>query len=251
MTVDDVRTGLKEVPGDGGLPIVGYTFDVLSGKLYNSRERYDKYGPVSWLNAFGRRQVTVTGPEAATVVLQNRDRAFASGPGWGFLIGQVLPPRSDAARLRGAPPAPADHAAGVHVRAARRLPRADERDARRRPRRAGSRARLPVLPRAQATHARRRDAHVHGRATSAPRPTASTAHSSTACAPAPRCSRFPVPGLRWSRGLKGRRELEQFLYPRIAAQTRRRRRRPVQRARPRPRRRRRRAASATTTSSTT
>ena len=74
-------TALREVPGDGGLPLFGYTFDVLSGKLYNSRERYDKYGPVSWMRAFGQRYVTVVGPEAAGIVLQNRDRAFASGPG--------------------------------------------------------------------------------------------------------------------------------------------------------------------------
>ncbi len=29
--------------------------------------------------------------------------------------------------------------------------------------------------------------------------------------------RVPVPGLRWSRGLRGRRQLERFLYPRISA----------------------------------
>jgi cytochrome P450 len=78
---------LREVPGDAGRPLVGHTFTVLSGRFYTSRERYDRYGPVSWMRAFGRRIVTVVGPEAVGVVLQNRDRAFANGPGWSFFIG--------------------------------------------------------------------------------------------------------------------------------------------------------------------
>ena len=85
MTIHD--QDLREVPGDAGPPLIGYTLDVLSGKLYNSRERYDKYGPVSWLNTFGHKVISFQGPEAAAIVLQNRDRAFANGPGWGFLIG--------------------------------------------------------------------------------------------------------------------------------------------------------------------
>ena len=46
--------------------------------------------------------------------------------------------------------------------------------------------------------------------------------------------RFPVPGLRWSRGLDGRRALEDFLRPQLPAKRAERRRRPVQRAVPRP-----------------
>ncbi len=79
--------GLRELPGDRGLPVFGSTFEVLSGRVYNTRRRYDRYGPVSWLRAFGRRMVTVRGPEPAGVVLQDRGRAFASGPGWSTLIG--------------------------------------------------------------------------------------------------------------------------------------------------------------------
>ena len=78
MTVEDVKT-LREVPGDKGLPIVGYTFDVLSGKLYNSRERYDKYGPVSWLRAFGRKNVTVTGPDATRSCCRTAIRRSRAG----------------------------------------------------------------------------------------------------------------------------------------------------------------------------
>src|ERR1700712_4949677 len=81
---------LKEIPGDFGKPLVGHTFDVLSGKSYN-RERYDRYGPVYWTKAFGRKAVNFVGPDAVGEVLQNRDHAFANGPGWGFLIGKFFP----------------------------------------------------------------------------------------------------------------------------------------------------------------
>jgi hypothetical protein len=60
---------------------------ILSGRLATSRERYDRYGPVSWTRVFGIRIVTAKGPDACGEVLQNRSRAFASGPGWSFLIG--------------------------------------------------------------------------------------------------------------------------------------------------------------------
>ena len=78
------------MPGDNGLPLVGHTFQVLSGKLYNSRERYDRYGPGSWTERLRPQAVTFIGPEAVGEVLQNRDHAFANGPGWGFLIGKFF-----------------------------------------------------------------------------------------------------------------------------------------------------------------
>ena len=53
--------------------------------------------------------------------------------------------------------------------------------------------------------------HVHGRRRPAPRPSGSTRRSSTACGPATAFVRVPVPGLRWSRGLAGRRLLEDYL----------------------------------------
>src|SRR2546421_67683 len=77
----------SNVPGDLGLPIVGHTFSVLKGKYYTDRARYDRYGPVTRMRAFGMDAVMVQGPDGVGEVLQNKDRAFASGPGWSFLIG--------------------------------------------------------------------------------------------------------------------------------------------------------------------
>lgn len=78
---------LPAIPGDAGLPIVGHTLDMLSGRFATDRTRYDQYGPVSWLKMFGITVVTAQGPDACGEVLANRSKAYASGPGWGYLIG--------------------------------------------------------------------------------------------------------------------------------------------------------------------
>ena len=77
------------IPGDRGLPLVGHTFSVLKGKYYTDRSRYDRYGPVTRMRAFGMNGVMVQGPDGVGEVLQNKDHAFASGPGWSFLIGPL------------------------------------------------------------------------------------------------------------------------------------------------------------------
>jgi cytochrome P450 len=215
MTVENVKT-LREVPGDKGLPVVGYTFDVLSGKLYNSRERYDKYGPVSWLRAFGRTNVTFTGPEATSIVLQNRDRAFANGPGWGFLIGKffnrglmlldfdehhrhrrIMQQAFTSERLAG-------YLEPMNATLADGLARwQTERDFRFYP--AVKQLSLDVATRTFMGAELGREADGLNTAF------VDCVRAGTAV------FRFPVPGLRWSRGLKGRKRLEQFLYPQIAA----------------------------------
>jgi cytochrome P450 len=210
---------LREVPGDGGLPLLGSTFDVLSGKVYNSRARYDKYGPVSWMRAFGLRYVTVQGPEAAGVVLQNRDRAFANGPGWSSLIGpffhgglmlldfdehhrhrRIMQQAFTAERLAG-------YLEPMNATLADRLatwhPQRDLRI-------------YPALKQLTLDIATRTfmGLELGAEADGLNRAFADCVRAGTAVI------RFPVPGLRWARGLAGRKFLEQFLYPRIPAKRR-------------------------------
>jgi cytochrome P450 len=78
---------LRTIPGDYGLPWIGYTISSIRDPLGSMRERYDRYGPVSWSGAFGNVTVILLGPEACAVALTNKDKAFANGPGWGFYIG--------------------------------------------------------------------------------------------------------------------------------------------------------------------
>ncbi|GAA4134207.1 cytochrome P450 [Actinomadura keratinilytica] len=80
-------SGLKPVPGVPGLPFIGNTLQVMRDPFGQARKRYEQYGPVSWGWLLGQRTVTVQGPEAAETVLVNRDKAFANGPAWSYFIG--------------------------------------------------------------------------------------------------------------------------------------------------------------------
>ncbi|MFN2494292.1 MAG: cytochrome P450, partial [Pseudonocardiaceae bacterium] len=80
-------SGLAPITGDRGLPLIGYSWQVLHDPLGIGRRRYELYGPVSWFNAFGIRLVALLGPDAAGVALTNRDRAFSNGAGWSYYIG--------------------------------------------------------------------------------------------------------------------------------------------------------------------
>ncbi|MYR08706.1 cytochrome P450 [Gordonia sp. SID5947] len=50
-------------------------------------ERLARFGQVSGLNALGIQMVIAAGPRAADEILMNRERAFANGPAWNYLIG--------------------------------------------------------------------------------------------------------------------------------------------------------------------
>ncbi|WP_433327340.1 cytochrome P450 [Spirillospora sp. CA-294931] len=78
---------LKPVVGAPGLPYIGNTLAVMRRPFEHARLRYEQFGPVSWGWLLGQRIVTVQGPEAAEAVLVNRDKAFANGPAWSFFIG--------------------------------------------------------------------------------------------------------------------------------------------------------------------
>ncbi|PTL59030.1 cytochrome P450 [Paraconexibacter algicola] len=80
-------SGLQPVMGDPGPPGVGYTFNLLQDTIAFSRDRYARYGSVSWLGGFGTQVALVLGPSAIETVLANRDGAFSSQQGWNYLIG--------------------------------------------------------------------------------------------------------------------------------------------------------------------
>jgi cytochrome P450 len=50
-------------------------------------DHYDRFGPVSEMDFIGRRWTVLLGPDACGEALRNPDKAFASKPGWGQLVG--------------------------------------------------------------------------------------------------------------------------------------------------------------------
>src|SRR6516162_8660609 len=79
-------SGLRPVMGDAGPRLLGHSLPVLYNPVGWSRERYDRYGSVSWLNAFGIKAVMALGADAVGEVLFNRNRTFANADGWGYFL---------------------------------------------------------------------------------------------------------------------------------------------------------------------
>ncbi len=83
-------SGLRPVPGDAGPPLVGYTLRLLREPMTWAQHRFEAYGPVSWMGAYGTRMVSAFGPDAAETVLINRDDVYSQA-GWDFFIKPFFP----------------------------------------------------------------------------------------------------------------------------------------------------------------
>ena len=77
----------RPAPRRRGLPFVGSTLAYLRDPLLMMRTQVDGYGAVSELTFLGARWTVLLGPDACGAALKNADKAFASGPGWGQLVG--------------------------------------------------------------------------------------------------------------------------------------------------------------------
>lgn len=75
----------QDVPGDGGLPLLGHSLATMRDPIAFAARRRRRYGDVSWMSAFGKRFITLLGPEANRFVLANRNQDFASDA-WEYLL---------------------------------------------------------------------------------------------------------------------------------------------------------------------
>ncbi len=80
-------SALKPVPGDTGLPLIGNTLPMMRDPVTTLRQRYDRFGPVSWTHLFGLKMVQMLGPDANQFVLMNRGDLFSNHQGWSYFIG--------------------------------------------------------------------------------------------------------------------------------------------------------------------
>ncbi|HEX2214443.1 MAG TPA: cytochrome P450, partial [Mycobacterium sp.] len=80
-------SGLRPVMGNFGFPVIGHIMSSLVDPLDFARERYRRYGPVSWAGGVGFKIVSLMGPEALETAWINKDKAFSSTRGWAPVIG--------------------------------------------------------------------------------------------------------------------------------------------------------------------
>jgi cytochrome P450 len=74
-------------PRRRGLPWIGRTLDYVRDPLAMMRTQYDGWGAVSDTAFLGKRWTMLLGPDACEAAFRNADKAFASGDGWGYLVG--------------------------------------------------------------------------------------------------------------------------------------------------------------------
>lgn len=86
MTPARALLRFEDIPAAGGIPVLSQTFDFLFKPLSSGLAMYERHGPVIRGNAFGLKSVALGGPEAVELVLRNPDQAFSNHQGWAFFI---------------------------------------------------------------------------------------------------------------------------------------------------------------------
>jgi cytochrome P450 len=213
MTIQERPTAARRLPGEAGLPLIGNTLKFANGRMSATHEWYEKYGPVSWTRAVGQLWVNVEGPDACGAVLQDRERVYDAS-GWKLLIGPffnrglMLLDGQEHHRHRRIM-----QEAFTAERLARYLEPMNETIADGLANWPTGRLRFyPAIKQLTLDVATRTFVadEVGAASKRVNRAFSDTVRAATAFI------RVPVPGLRWSRGLAGRRLLENYLRPRIA-----------------------------------
>ncbi|HEY9564417.1 MAG TPA: cytochrome P450 [Nocardioides sp.] len=78
---------VESTPRRRGIPYLGGTLDYLRDPQRMMSEHYARFGPVSEMDFIGQRWTVLLGPDATSAALRNPEKAFASEPGWGRLVG--------------------------------------------------------------------------------------------------------------------------------------------------------------------
>jgi cytochrome P450 len=82
-------TGLQPIPGDKGLPILGHALAAATVPIEFLESRLKTYGAISWMRGFAIPVVLALGPEASQEVFANNDHVF-SQKGQEFFSGRFF-----------------------------------------------------------------------------------------------------------------------------------------------------------------
>lgn len=87
ITSPSVANAGTPAPYQTGLPWIGQTLRYAHDPLRFMQRTLDRHGPVSEMTFLGKRWTTLIGPDACEAAFRNADKALASGPAWGELVG--------------------------------------------------------------------------------------------------------------------------------------------------------------------
>jgi cytochrome P450 len=82
-------SGLEPVMGERGLPLLGKTLEILREGQAHTVEYYQKYGGVFWNSAFGTKIVWVIAPDPVQQVLTNKNKVYSQS-GWEYFLGHFF-----------------------------------------------------------------------------------------------------------------------------------------------------------------
>lgn len=81
---------LDHIPGDDGMPILGQTLNTLRDTQSFIQGMYERFGPVFRTYNFFERRVVFSGPDAAELILMDRDKNFSNRLGWDHFLGRFF-----------------------------------------------------------------------------------------------------------------------------------------------------------------
>ncbi|MFL6158022.1 MAG: cytochrome P450, partial [Marmoricola sp.] len=87
MSVRSEHPTTATAPRRRGIPLIGGTFAYIADPTAFMTDQLARFGPVSEMDFIGRHWTVLIGPDACGEALRNADKAFASKPGWGALVG--------------------------------------------------------------------------------------------------------------------------------------------------------------------
>lgn len=82
---------VTHIPGENGLPIVGFTFEFLRDFHGLVNRMVAKHGPVFRYRAVMQDVITLTGPEANEFILKDADHNFSSKKAWDIILEELFP----------------------------------------------------------------------------------------------------------------------------------------------------------------
>lgn len=85
------KPDISHIPGEDGMPVFGTTFRVLKDPQGYTERMHSAHGRVYRSNTLGQRTVTLLGPDANEFVLFDRSKIFSSDLGWTPTLERLFP----------------------------------------------------------------------------------------------------------------------------------------------------------------